>query len=246
MAFAGGLATGAVASASEKMTLGSRCQGTRPTAQRTARVDVNRSLEVAAVGIAVGEAAVRVEREDGQSPQRRRRRRVQTSCFARSQSRITDWPLGNRSRTCRREHGGADAQLSRIRGRLSGGRLVRTVKPILLAIVFALLDDLRRVLRPYDPHVSGSSRGFQRSLSMRGRQSQLRRPARLAKGSAAVVTDASDGHRGRVSADGDLDGRRASGVAFEVVAIPYGNVVGSSPCLFLKSKFIRKIAGSRR
>ena len=160
---------------------------------------------------------------------------------------ITDWPLGNRSRTCRREHGGADAQLSRIRGRLSGGRLVRTVKPILLAIVFALLDDLRRVLlRPYDPHVSGSSRGFQRSLSMRGRQSQLRRPARLAKGSAAVVTDASDGHRGRVSADGDLDGRRASGVAFEVVAIPYGNVVGSSPCLFLKSKFIRKIAGSRR
>ncbi len=76
--------------------------------------------------------------------------------------------------------------------------------------------------------------------------SQLRRPASLAKGSAATVKDASDGQRGSVSADGDSDGRPASGVAFEVVAIPYGNVVGNSPCLFLKSKFIRKIAGSQR
>jgi hypothetical protein len=66
------------------------------------------------------------------------------------------------------------------------------------------------------------------------------------RGSAAAVKDASDGQRGSVSADGDSDGRPASGLAFEVVAIPYGNVVGNSLCLFLKSKFIRKIAGSRR
>jgi hypothetical protein len=132
-----------------------------------------------------GEAAARDEREDGQSQAHGRcRHRLQASYFARSQSRITDCPLGNRGRTCRREHGGADAKAGFDASGPAVSLTARTRgRAILLAIVFALLDALRRVLlRPYDPQVCGSSRGFQRSLSMRGRPSQLRRPASLAKG----------------------------------------------------------------
>jgi hypothetical protein len=100
-----------------------------------------------------------------------------------------------------------------------------------LAIVFALLDALRRVLlRPYDPHRSAG---------------------RLVAASVAFLCG--DGFADRQAW---RMGRRrrsktlltASEIVFRRTGIRTDDRprVGNSLCLFLKSKFIRKIAGSRR
>ena len=61
-------------------------------------------------------------------------------------------------------------------------------------------------------------------------------------GEGGVAAIAADGQRG--SAEIWTDDRLRA--AFEVMTAPYGNVAGNPLCLVLKSKLIRKIAGSRR